>query len=126
MRFSQFCDVAENTEQEQQLLQFFKQDDMGPVESVFAKMSNVPIIGKLFTALIALSNYDSIAAFKQSEYYQNLKDWNFDIDFDKKSLYIRPNDEQLKKALKILAIIGAIIALIVICRKCCCKKPLNS
>ena len=123
MRFSQVCDLVENTEQEQQLLQFFKQDDMGPVETVFAKMSNVPIIGKLFAALIALSNYDSIASLKQSEYYQNLKNWNFDIDFDKKSLYIRPNDEQIKTALKVLAAIGTIITLIVICWKlCCCKK----
>jgi len=122
MRFSQVCDLAENTEQEQQLLQFFKQDDMGPVESVFAKMSSFPIIGKIFAALIALGNYDSIAAYKQSEYYQNLKNWNFDIDFDKKSLYIRPNDEQIKTALKILAIIGTIVTLIVLCRKVCSRN----
>ena len=122
MRFSQFCDMAENTEQEQQLLQFLKQDDMEQVEKVFAKMTRVPIIGKLFAAVIALGNYDSIAAFKQSEHYHNIKNWNFAVNFEKKSMFITPNEEQRKKALKIFAVFGAVITLIVICRKFCRRK----
>ena len=122
MRFSQFCDLAENTEQEQQLLQFLKQDDMKQVEKVFTKLTRVPIIGKLLAAVIALGNYESIAAFKQSEHYQNIKNWNFSINFDKKSLIISPNDVQIKKALKVLAIIGTVITLIMVCRKLCCRR----
>jgi len=122
LRFSQFCDLAENTEQEQQLLQFLKQDDMKQVEKVFTKLTRVPIIGKLLAAVIALGNYESIAAFKQSEHYQNIKNWNFSINFDKKSLIISPNDVQIKKALKVLAIIGTVITLIMVCRKLCCRR----
>ena len=122
MRFSEFCDMAENTEQEQQLLQFLEQEDMEQAEKVFSKMTRVPIIGKLFSAVIALRDYESIAAFKQSEHYPHIKNWDFTIDFDKKSLYIGPNDEQKKKALKIFAIFGAVITLIVICRKLCRRK----
>jgi len=117
MKFSQLCDTVENTEQEQQLLQFLKQDDMQEAEKVFAKMARAPFMGKLFASLIALSDYESIAAYRQSEYYDNIKDWDFKIDFDKKSLYIGPNDEQKKTALKALAVIGIVITLIVLFRK---------
>ena len=122
MRFSQFCEQAEGTEQEQQLLQFFKQDGMKEAEAVFLKMARIPFIGKLFAALAALGDYDSIAEFRQSEHYQNLKDWNFSVNFKKKSLYITLNDEQKKKAMKILAISSAVITLVVLCRKLCCRK----
>jgi len=122
MRFSQFCDMVENTEQEQQLLQFLKQDDMKQAEKVFVKLARFPIMGKRFTALTALGNYENLAAFKQSEHYNHIKDWSFAIDFDKKSLYISPNDEQKKKALKILAIIGIVITLIMISRKFCNRR----
>jgi len=122
MKFSQFCDEAENTEQEQQLLQFFKQEGMEQAEQIFAKMSRIPVIGKIFTALTALSSYESIAAFRQSIHYRNLMNWNFKVDFDKKGLYITPSDEQKKKAVKIMAMIGAVVAVLAICRKLCCKK----
>jgi hypothetical protein len=122
MIFAQFCDTAENTEQEQRLLQFFKSDDMKPVEEVFTKMARVPIVGKILKALVALGDYESIAAFRLSEHYQNLKDWNFNIDFDKKSMSVTPNDEQKKKAMKVLAVIGVIITLIILCRKFCRRK----
>jgi len=126
MRFSQFCDMVEHTEQEQQLLQFLKQDGMEQVEEVFANMTGVPIVGKLFAAINALSDYETIAEFKQSEHYQHLKDWNVTIDFDKKLLLLGPNDEQKKKAVKILAVIGTIITLIMIYRKLRRRRNCNA
>ena len=122
MKFSEFCDMAENTEQEQQLLQFFKQDGMEDAEKVFVKMAHIPVIGKIFTALVALGNYKSIAAFRQSRHYQNLRNWNVDIDFDKRSLMINASAEQKRKAMKILAAVSAGIALLVICRRLCCRR----
>ena len=122
MRFSQLCDQAENTEQEQQLLQFFKQDDMIKVENIIEKLTRVPIIGKLFSAVNALGDYESITSFKESEHYNNIKDWNCNIDYDKKSFSIGPNEEQQRKAVKVLAIIGTVITLIILCRKLCCRK----
>jgi hypothetical protein len=85
-------------------------------------MTRFPVIGKLFAAVIAMGDYESIAAFKQSEHYNHIKDWNFSINFDKKSLYISPNDEQKKKAVKTLAIIGTAITLLLLYRKWCCRK----
>ena len=127
MRFSQFCDTAENTEQEQQLLQFMKKDDMKEVEKVFAKLAHFPIIGKIISAVVAMGNYESIAAFKETTHYENIKDWDFKIDFDKNSLMIGPNEEQKKKAKKIIALIAAIIMLVALCRKLCrLTKQLSS
>jgi len=109
--------MSENTEQEQQLLQFLKQDDMKEAEQVFAKMAGLPVVGKLFAALVALGDYESIAAFRRSEHYHNLKDWNFAIDFDKNSLYITPNSTQIIKAIRVLAIISAVISLMLVLRR---------
>ena len=123
MRFSEYCETAENTEQEQQLLQFMKQDKMKDAEKAFGKLTRIPIIGKLFSAVIALGNYESIAEYKRSEHYDNIKNWNFVIDYDKNSMSIGPTDEQKKKAMKVLAVVGAVIALIVVARKLgCCKN----
>ena len=123
MRFSEYCETAENTEQEQQLFQFMKQDKMKDAEKAFKKLTRIPVIGKLFSAVVALGNYESIAAFKRSEHYDNIKNWNFVIDYDENSMSIGPTDEQKKKAMKVFAILGAIITLIVIARKLgCCKN----
>ena len=54
--------------------------------------------------------------------FQNIKDWNFDIDYDKRSFSIGPSEEQQRKAMKVLVIIGAVITLIILCRKLCCRK----
>ena len=120
MRFSQFCETVENTEQEQQLLQFFNNDEQ--VEKIFSKMTCIPGVGKLCKSLLAMGDYESITAFKQSEHYDPIKDWNFTVDFDKKSLSITPNDEQKKKAFKILTVISAVLILIKIYRKLCGRK----
>jgi len=123
MKFSQLCDRVENTEQEQQLLQFFKCDDMKEVANIFKKMTRVPVFGKLFSAVIALGDYESISSFKQSKYYNNIKDWNFEINFgDKKSLSIGPSELQQKKAMKIFAVVSIIITLIILYRKFCYRK----
>jgi len=120
MRFSQFCDMAENTEQEQQLLQFFKNDEQ--VEKIFSKMTCIPVVGKLCKSLLAMGDYESISAFRQSEHYDPIKDWNFAVDFDKKSLSLTPNDEQKKKAINILIIIIAVIMVLKMYRKICNRK----
>ena len=117
MRFSQFCDQAEDTGQEQKLLQFLQQEDMKEAETAFVKLTRVPVIGKLFAALVALGKYESIADFRQSEHYPNIKDWNFSIDFEKKRMHISPNEEQRRKIAEVFALIGAAAALILIIRR---------
>jgi len=122
MKFSQFCDITENTEQEQQLFEMLKKDDMKTFTKVMANMSRIPVIGKLFAAILALSKSESIASFKQSEHYPNIKDWDFKVDFDNSGLYVTPSDTQKKKMVKVLAVIGVIVTVLLICRKLCCRK----
>ncbi|MCL2665271.1 MAG: hypothetical protein FWE82_06635 [Defluviitaleaceae bacterium] len=111
MTFSQYCDAVENTEQEEKLLQFFEQDKMKQVKKAFLKMARIPIAGKIFAAVSAMDKCESIAAFKRTEHYANIKDMNFAVDFEKNSLTLSPNDAQKKKALKIAAIAGGVLAL---------------
>ena len=121
MRFSQFCDMAENTEQEQQFFQFLKQDFVqDPMREHSAKLKCIPIIGKVLTAIFALAKSENIAEFRQSRHYRHLMNW--DVKFDGNNLEINTSDVQKKKVLKILAVIGAVLAILVICRKCCCRK----
>ena len=122
MTFSQFCDAAENTEQEQQLFQMLKKDELKVFRDMMAKMRRMPITGKIFAALLALCACDSIAAFRQSEHYQHIKDYNFKVDFDRNSLYLNPSDAQKKQMAKALAVIGATAAILLICKKMCCRK----
>lgn len=117
MKFSQFCETAENTEQEQQLLELLKDGELKKAEEVLEKMTNVPVIGKLCAAVIALINTESIAEFRQSSHYQHLMDMEFSFDFDKRSFYITPSDVQKKQIKKTLTVIGGGIALLLIYRK---------
>ena len=125
MKFSELCDMAENTEQEQQLLQYFRQDGMEDVEQVFAKLARIPILGKIFTALIAMGDCESIAQFRRTRHYRSLMNWDFDIDFEQRNLQINASDEQKQKIMKIATAISAgiaLAALAVICRKLCRRR----
>ena len=121
MRFSQFCDTIENTEQEQKLFQFLKQDFVAPpLKEHSAKLKRIPILGKLLTAFIALADSESIAEFRQSKHYKHIMNWDVKFDFDAENyLSLNPSDLQKKKIVKILAIVGAILAVMIICLKCC-------
>ena len=117
MKFSQFCEMAENTEKEQQLLQFLKEDEMKTVEQILAKMTHIPFAGKICAAVVALINSESIAAFKQSGHYRQLMNMDFNFDFDKRSLQVSPSDAQKEQIKKAFAMIGGGIALLLILRK---------
>ena len=126
MKFSEFCDSIENTEQEQQFLQFMKDDEnFGEAKKYLVKAEKIPVVGKVCTALMALSDYDSIAEFKESEYYPQIMDWNITFDPEAKSLSLNPGEaqmKQVKKAAMVFGIVVAVIAAIVLIRKFCCRK----
>jgi len=122
MKFSQFCEAAENTEQEMQLLQFLKEGEMKQVEQIMAKMARVPVVGKFCAAIVALINCDSIAEFKQSTHYRHLKNFDFTFDYDKRNLLITLNDAQKEKIKKVLAVVGVSTTLLILYRKFCNKK----
>ena len=122
MRFSKYCDMVENTEQEQQLLQFLKEDEMQTAKQALAKIVRFPFVGKLCAALVALIDTDSLAEFRQSSHYHSIKDFNIDFDYEKRDLDIDPGDEQMAQIKKVLLMIGASFALLLLCRKVFYRK----
>ena len=122
MKFSEFCDMAENTEQEQQLFELLEKDGIKMLDDKLPKLQRIPILGKTITAIVALAKCKNIAEFRQSKEYRNLMNWNFDINFDTGSLSVSPSDIHYKKIKKILAVVGVSIAVLLICRKLCCSK----
>jgi len=118
MKFSEFCDTIENTEQEQQFLQFLKEDaDFNEVKENLEKVKKIPVLGKICKAMVALVDSESIAEFRESEYYPQFMDWNITFDPDAKNLSLSPGDAQKKKAVKIFSIVAAVIAVLLLVRK---------
>ena len=127
MKFSEFCDSVENTEQEQQFLQFMKEDEnFGEAKKHLVKAEKIPVVGKVCTALVALSDYDSIAEFRESEYYPQIMDWDITYDPEAKSLSLNPGEvqmKQIKKAATVFGIVVAVlVALVLVLKFCRCKK----
>ena len=115
MKFSEFCDSIENTEQEQQFLQYLKDDDgFGQAKQHLEKAKKIPVVGKVCMALVALSDFDSIAEFKASEYYPQIMDWDITFDSEAKSLSLNLSDAQKKKAAKVFFVVAAVVAALLI------------
>jgi len=102
MLFTDFLDSAENTEQE---TRFF--EELAKVMDDLAQATQAPVVGKLIKALIALSEYGNIEAFKQSEHYPSIEGWDIHFNPDTGNFSIYPGKEQRKKIFTVLAIIGA-------------------
>ena len=127
MTFSEFCAMAENTELEQQLFEQLKTDkDMSELKEVLSKLKHIPVVGKTLEALAMLGDYESIADFKQTEYYPHIMNWNFAFEPDKKSISLNPSKDMLKdmrkKAIPVLGVIAAVIVLLVLLKKCCNRR----
>jgi hypothetical protein len=123
MKFSDYCSMIENTEKEQEFFKFLKENDnMNEVKHILEGKKSIPIVGKVISALLALASSESIAEFRQSEHYDNLKDWNLNFDPEKGSFVLNPGKEQAAKAAKIIFAIIAVIGLLVLCKKYCRRK----
>ena len=127
MKFSEFCDMTENTEQEQKFLQFVHEEYKDVKEAVTDEnaakaIKRIPFVGKLVFAMAALADCQSLADFRQTEYYADMMDCDIEYNAAKEKFTIQPSAEQKLKAAKIvLAVIGAVAALMVvfkICRAC--------
>ncbi|MCL1888029.1 MAG: hypothetical protein FWF96_04065, partial [Kiritimatiellaeota bacterium] len=80
-------------------------------------------VGKLVFAMAALADCDSLAQFKQSEYYPVLMDYETEYNPDKETFSMQLGTEQKLKAAKTcLAIIGVITALVIVFKICRCKR----
>lgn len=118
MLLTEFLDSAANTEQEARLFEeLAKIDDLANIKDGLAQATKIPFVGKLIKALVALYDYGSIEAFKQSEYYPDIEGWDCYIDLDKGHISIYPGAEQRKKIFKVMAIIGAGLLFLWLCRR---------
>ena len=123
MKFSEFCTIAENTEQEQQFMQFVRaMEEMEAIKEAIPKMQRVPVLGKVLTAVVALAESEGITAFKQTEHYQAIKDWNITFDPEKRDFSMNPSTEQVQKIVKIVSVAASVIAVLLLCRKILRRK----
>jgi membrane protein insertase Oxa1/YidC/SpoIIIJ len=123
MKFSDYCDIIENTEEEQQMFQYMKQDeDIKSLKEALPKIKRIPFFGKLFTALVAMEEYESIAEFKESEHYKHLMNWSITFDSEAGNMSITATNEQQQKAKNVIVPIVVAVILLVMCVKCWRRK----
>ena len=102
MLISKYLDSIEGTEKEPVFLNSFA--ELSEDKDV-AKLLDKPIIGKLLRALVALRSSDSIEAFRNTEHYENIKDWGITVfNLEKGYISIHPGPKHIKKILSVVAI----------------------
>jgi len=102
MLLTQYLDSIANTQDEARFLQ-----ELEKIKGPFSQMSQVPLVGKMFTALAALGECESIEGFKESCHYGSLEGWDIYVNLDSGMFSIYPGPEQRKKLFKILGIAAA-------------------
>ena len=118
MKFSDYCDMIENTPEEQELLEFMRSDaSMQEAWEVLEKMQNMPVLGKVITALGELPEYESLADFRASEHYPHLMNWDISFDAERGSFAVSPGPKHMLVFKCIVAAIGLGVLLLVVCRK---------
>jgi len=121
MLVSDYFDSIENTEDEAVFLSGLYSLLEKDIEDI-RKAENIPIIGKLIKAMLALSKSESIHEFRQSEHYVSIKDWSIKVyDLEKGYINFYPGPKHLKKIFTVIAIVIGIICIIKLCKKCRAK-----
>ena len=104
MLVSKYLDSIEGTEKEPILLKSLI--ELAEDKDV-AQLLDKPLIGKLLSALVALSGSDSIEDFRQTEHYENIKDWGITVfDLEKGYYSIHPGPKHMKMIFAVMAIAG--------------------
>ncbi|MCL2171627.1 MAG: hypothetical protein FWB71_05680 [Defluviitaleaceae bacterium] len=112
MLFTEFLDKIENTDDE---ARFFKQ--LGNVVDDLKEAKEIPILGKLISAIVYLLELECITEFKQSEHYDVISGWDVIVDLDTGHFSVIPGPGHRKKIFKVAAIIAGILFLIWLCRR---------
>jgi len=113
MKFADYLDLVENTEDEQLLLK-----NAAEIRDDIAKVTWIPIVGKILTALIVLGECENIAEFRQSEQYDVIKDWNIEVsDIKKGHFSLYPSDAHLQIIKTVIIVVGAVLTLLWLRRK---------
>ena len=121
MKISDYFNKIEGTDDEEILLSGFAElaDELVSDEDA-AVIFTLPVVGKLFNAIVALGGSDSLESFRrQTEHYDNIKEWGITVfNLEKGLVSIHPGP----KHMKIIFIAAAIIVggvLLVKCRRKC-------
>jgi len=117
MLFTDYLDSVANTEDE---ARFF--EELAKLTADFKEVTQVPVVGKLFAAIVALSDCESIDEFKESGHYQDIEGWDISINLDTGLFAIYPGAAMRKKALGFLAFVCVGIFLLWLWRRCCRKN----
>ena len=112
MLFTDYLDEVQNTEEEARLFEVLAKLRDGYEEAV-----QVPVMGKAFAAVVALYDLGSIEEFKQSEHFDNMQGWNLEVNLNKDEFIPIPGDEFIMKAVKVVGVIGAGVAVLLLLRK---------
>jgi len=122
MVISKYLDSIEGTEDEQKLLNAtLKLSEEEGISELYDK----PFVGKIFTALNVLGKSESIADFKQTKHYDNIKDLGISVfDLEKGFFSIYPGPKHIKGICAVAGIVGAGLLLLKL-RKLCKKYELK-
>ena len=113
MIFSEYLDSIESTPNEQLLIQ-----KLADMEGDLSQAKNVPFVGKVIAAMIELGKAQSIADFRQTAHYDNIKNWNITVtDLEKGQFSINPGPEHTRWLIGVFGVVAAIIVLWCLCRK---------
>lgn len=119
MKFSRYLKKTANTEQEQKFLQFLNTDAVTLAFKQLSKMDKLPVVGRMFAAIVELKNYESLDAYKQSVHYPYIKDWDVTVNIDKGQFMIGPGKKHRKMMLKFIAAAGICAASYLLIRRLC-------
>ena len=121
MNFAEYLDSVENTEQEQQMIQKageFKNAIIGNNPAGLEKLKKVPIFGKVFLSLFFLADCNNFDEFRQSEYFDNIKNWDIKVsDLENGNISILPGAKHKKFMLKISIFVCVALFVVCMCRK---------
>ena len=123
MVVSKYFDSIEGTEKEpvflNSLVELAEDKDV-------AKLLNKPVVGKLLSALVALSSSESIEAFRQTEHYKNIKDWGITVfNLEKGYISIHPGPKHIKKILVVISIVCIGLSLYKLRKNYSCVKKIG-
>jgi len=118
MKFPEFLDSIENTEQEQAF-----RDVLISMEEDVAPAMNIPFVGDIFRALEAFCECESVEAFRLTPHYDTLKKWDIAVhDLEKGMFSIYPGAEMRNKIFAVVGVVFAVILGLWLWRKCCKKR----
>ena len=112
MTVAEYLDSIENTDQEQATLaKISEMLGLNNAKEELMKLTKIPVAGKVLKALVALSEAESVAEFKQTQHYNNIKNWAINADeFEKgQGISIQPGPVHKEVAIDIIAMILAVL-----------------